>query len=400
MDCRALTALVSLATALATASSVGCSSNGSSFDTGMGGSGSPGPTGNTAGSDNPNPTGATGGDGAGMAGSGQVNPTQAMGGMNTGGVATGGQATGGDAPQGGVATGGGGGAGGTPPAPCWKAPEICHEFLANDNSRNVVNYVNEFDETLKDKAGVVWSKSVGVTGVNSPRTIEIVDNTKAVGGKAVLVSVDNGYVELGMKDGAKVAQVTVNFTGITGACRMPDGNTALGTNSQIRIVGPTGNQVRAFNLPAGPELRAINRNPETGNFWFSKTESVYEVTDQGQAVWDANMGAGTKGYAVWWRPGGGAYATTGDPSTVVEISSAGQILATVGGKKTFTFLDFFSGFVRLANGNYVVANWLGHLAQPAADAPHVVEFSPDNKVVWKWGNQTLARQITNVFVLR
>jgi hypothetical protein len=161
--------------------------------------------------------------------------------------------------------------------------------------------------------------------------------------------------------------------------------------------------VRQFNLPAGPELRAINRNPTTGNFWFSKTESIYEVTDQGQAVWDANMGAGTKGYAVWWREGGGAYATTGDPSTVIEIDGNGTQLAKVGGKANFNFLDFFSGFVRLSNGHYVVANWLGHLAQPAADAPHVVEFEPDGangKVVWQWGNQTLARQITNVFVLR
>jgi hypothetical protein len=115
-----------------------------------------------------------------------------------------------------------------------------------------------------------------------------------------------------------------------------------------------------------------------------------------------DMGAGTKGYAVWWRDGGGAYATTGDPSTVIEMDTTGRILNTVGGKAMFTAigLDFFSGFVRMPSGNFVVANWLGHLSAPAASTPHIVEFTPQNKVVWQWGNQTLARQITNVYVVR
>jgi hypothetical protein len=48
----------------------------------------------------------------------------------------------------------------------------------------------------------------------------------------------------------------------------------------------------------------------------------------------------------------------------------------------------------------VVANWLGHLAAPAPDAPHLVELTSENKEVWRWGDQTLARQITSVHVLR
>jgi hypothetical protein len=72
----------------------------------------------------------------------------------------------------------------------------------------------------------------------------------------------------------------------------------------------------------------------------------------------------------------------------------------------FTFLDFFSGFVRTSEGHYIVANWLGHLSNPGADQPHVVEFTSDNKLVWQWppeaepNNQLYARQITNVYVFR
>jgi hypothetical protein len=168
------------------------------------------------------------------------------------------------------------------------------------------------------------------------------------------------------------------------------------------VVSPTGSEIKRINLPAGDELRAINRNPADGHFWFSKVSMVYDITESGTVSWMGNMGAGAKGYAVWWRAGGGAYATTGDPSTVVEMDATGKILSTIGGKAMFTSvgLDFFSGFARLSNGNYVVANWLGHVSAPGANTPHVVEFSPQNKVIWQWGNQTLARQITNVYVFR
>ena len=96
---------------------------------------------------------------------------------------------------------------------------------------------------------------------------------------------------------------------------------------------------------------------------------------------------------MWWRAGGGAYATSGEPATVLEISGTGAILTTIGGRTKFPDLDFFSGFQRLANGNYIVANWLGHVSSPASNRPHVVELTPANAMVWTWGNQSLARQI-------
>lgn len=424
----------------------GCATNGSSFGSGgsnasgsggafasSGGStgasgGSVGSSGGTTGNGSGGETAAgsggsigSGGDvgsGGANAGTGGTGPTSSGGGTASGtggGTASGGTGpgsggrvgTGGTTASGGSGTAGrlgsaSGGAGGSVSAACPKpAGQICHEFFANDNSRNQLNYVNEFDPSKN------WTVNVGDTTANSPRTIEIVDNAAAKTGKAVLVSLNKGYGEFDVVDGKSLTKV-LQYTGVTGACRIPaDGTTALGTNDLIRIVSATGSSVRTFALPAGPELRAINRNPTTGNFWFSKTESIYEVTAQGAQVWTANLGAGAKGYAVWWRTGGGAYATTGDPSTVIELNAAGSPVNQVGTKAAFPFLDFFSGFVRLANGNYVVANWLGHLAQPAGDTPHIVELTsqdtallPKNSLVWKWGNQTLARQITNVFVIR
>ena len=44
-----------------------------------------------------------------------------------------------------------------------------------------------------------------------------------------------------------------------------------------------------------------------------------------------------------------------------------------------------------------MANWLGHGKQ--GKAPHLIEFSPNNKVVWTWANHKTARQVTNVLLL-
>jgi hypothetical protein len=347
---------------------------------------------------------ATGGRGATGSGGGGV--VSGSGGRGPGGSGTGGVvvSTGGAGPV----TGAGGG-GTTDGPPCPKpAGQICHEFVANDNSSNYrVNYVNEFTSTAP--GGIVWTSPVpGVANGsnNSPRTLEIVDNPQAKNGKALLVSIEQGYVELDMADGKRLVTVT-NFSGISGACRITeDGTTALANDSRVIIAGAspnTGTTVRTFNIPAGANLRAINRNPVTKNFWLTKTEVIYEVSPTGQTVWSANMPTGSKGYSVWWRDGGGAYATTGDPSTVVEIDASKTIVSTVGDKTKFPgILDFFSGFVRLPNGDYVVANWLGHLGSATGEyATHqVVEFSLDNKIVWSWGSATLARQITNVLVIR
>jgi hypothetical protein len=87
---------------------------------------------------------------------------------------------------------------------------------------------------------------------------------------------------------------------------------------------------------------------------------------------------------------------------VLEYDKAAPIISKVGGKADHPSLglDFFTGFQRLPNGNIVAANWQGHVASPAPDTPHLVEFTPDNELVLKWGDQIMACQITDALILR
>lgn len=389
---RALPSLVSLAALLAAIG--GCSSEGSSFGGGgMGTNPSDSGSGNnpTAGT-NGTPTGGmsqgTGGNGTtGGNGntSGSSNPTGGTGGTPGGG---------GDAPVGGT--------GGTAPAePCPKPEgEICHEFFANDNARNQLNYVNEFDPSKN------WTKPVNVTTVNSPRQVEMVDNPQGHEGKAIMISVNTGYQEYHPVTGERLKNVvlTDGATDIRGAVRLENGNTILGRgNDKLRTVNPDGATVGAeCTLPGagGDSLRVINR--DGNNLFLGRLLDLFIVNMTCQQQWTAKLPAGAKAYSVFPRVGGGVYATSGAPSTIIEFDMGGQIVDQVGGKAEHPGLglDFFSGFERLPNGNFVAANWQGHVAAPAEDTPHLVEFTPDNQLVWQWGNQTLARQITNTLMLR
>ncbi len=407
--------------------SSGGSGNASGGVSGTGGGGPVGTGGSASGSGGSGSGGIAGPGSGGVVGSGTGGVSVGTGGgsvatggssAGTGGVVgpgTGGSSTGtgGRVGTGGTGTGGRGtggviGTGGSSTAVCPKpAGQICHEFYASDNANNRLLYVNEFDASKAAVAGIVWAVPVGDTGVNSPRTIEIVDNPMAMTGKAVLVNLNRGFGEFDVVNGTNLRRV-MNQTNVSGAVRIPNPadpsmqTTALGTITQIIIVNNAGVRTGGFMLPNGTDdLRAINRNPADGTYWFSKLDDVFQVSATGTQLWTANLGLNTKGYAVWWREGGGAYATTGEPSTVVEFDAAKTKVRTVGTKTKFPELDFFSGFMRLSNGNFVVANWLGHITNTAdLNRPHIIEITPQDTIVWRWGTQAQARQITNVYVIR
>jgi hypothetical protein len=388
----------------------GCSSEGSSFGTG-GSSGSPSMSGSgngTAGSGDGTAGSGTpgGGSNPGAAGSSNGN----AGSSNPGGGSSNGTA--GSTPGGGTNPGGGdtstGGGGGAPSEPCPKpAGEICHEFYANDNARNVLNYVNEFDPTKN------WTKPVNDTGVNSGRQIELVDNAAvtnagALNGKAIMISVNKGYQEYHPVTGERLVNVVLaGTTGVRGAVRLQNGNTILGVgDDKLRTVDKNGATVgQECTLPGGvraDSLRVLTYDGATGNILLGRLLDLYVVNQTCQQQWNAKLPAGSKAYSVFPRVGGGVWATSGAPSTVIEYDQGGTIISQVGGKDKHPGigLDFFSGFEMLANGNIVAANWQGHVEAPAADTPHLVEFDKTNKLVWKWGNQTVARQITNTLILR
>jgi len=362
--------------------------------------------------------GSAGTGGAGLAGGAAGGTTAAAGAGNggTGGAQNGG--VGGISGGGGIASAGGGSGGGaTCPKP---AGQICHEFYANDNSRNELHHVNEFEPAKS------WVVKVGDTGANSARGIQLVDNQQAKTKQAVLVSVDKGFVEFDVVDGAELNRVNA-FGSVTSALRVPSdattqlpaGTTILARDlapSELDFVDSKGVSVAPaakLGFAGGTEIRKLERNPANGNLTFTKYESdtaayVYEVTEQGSLLAKLKLPVGSKGYNALWRDGGNLLAASGSPCTILSLDSKGTVLGTLGGKNQFPaagggfiFSDVFSGIQLLPNGNVVVANWLGHVdASKHADTPELLEISAENQLVWSWGNQAAAALITYGYVVR
>ena len=81
-----------------------------------------------------------------------------------------------------------------------------------------------------------------------------------------------------------------------------------------------------------------------------------------------------------------------------EIDAAGKVTwelsnADLPGKE----LRHVCGIHRLPNGNTLLCNYLGH--GQFGKAPHLIEITPDKKVVWTYGNHDDVRTVTCVQML-
>jgi hypothetical protein len=56
-----------------------------------------------------------------------------------------------------------------------------------------------------------------------------------------------------------------------------------------------------------------------------------------------------------------------------------------------------AGLQRLPNGNTVMANWIGH--NHFGKGPHLVEVTPDKKVLWTVADHKTMRTISTVQLL-
>jgi hypothetical protein len=127
---------------------------------------------------------------------------------------------------------------------------ICHEFIATDDGCHVVHYVDQFAPAKN------WTSAALASG---PRTIEIVENSQAKDGTAVLVSTASGFAELDLADGRILKQVG-GFPGATNACRLPDGTTAMAMANNIVFVGGADTQIRTIPIVAGTGPQTMTRS--------------------------------------------------------------------------------------------------------------------------------------------
>jgi Mal s 1 allergenic protein-like len=194
------------------------------------------------------------------------------------------------------------------------------------------------------------------------------------------------------------------------ACqRLSNGGTFVGECSSGRLleVDPAGEVVREVRLlPEGKTGgHAFMRNARVlpnGHFLVAHYEgqAVREYDGEGKPVWEAKAPGGA--HSVARLANGHTLVATGDwdhsEPRFLEIAGNGEVVWQVTNDDLpGRPLRFLGGFHRLANGNTVLSNWLGH--GHLGDAPLLLEIAPDKRVVWTYEKHDVLRTASSVLFL-
>lgn len=203
------------------------------------------------------------------------------------------------------------------------------------------------------------------------------------------------------------------------ACqRLADGNTFVGECNSGRLleVSPEGKVVKEVRLlPEGKDGgHAFMRNArrlDNGNYLVAHYGggTVREYDPEGKVVMEIPAPGGPHSAAR--LANGHTLIAVGDrektkgpdgsvriDAKVFEVDKGGKVVWELGNADLpGAPLKFMAGFHRLANGNTVVSNWVGH--GQLGKAPHLFEVTPDKKVVWAYENHKDFKTISSVQVL-
>lgn len=193
------------------------------------------------------------------------------------------------------------------------------------------------------------------------------------------------------------------------ACqRLPDGNTFIGECNAGRLLemDPHGKIVFELRLlPEGKDgghafMRNARRLPD-GHFLVALygAEVVREYDRQGKVLVEIPAAGGP--HSAIRLPNGNTLIACGDRrknARVFEVDRAGKTVWQVGTEELPGIqLAFMAGLQRLPNGNTVMSNWLGH--GRFGTGPHLIEVTPDKRVVWTFADHKTMRTVSSVQLL-
>ena len=194
------------------------------------------------------------------------------------------------------------------------------------------------------------------------------------------------------------------------ACqRLDNGDTFLAECNAGRLleVDPSGTIVKEIRLlPEGKDGgHAFIRNArklQTGNYLVTHYggQKVVEYSPDGKVIREIPAPGGP--HSAFRLANGNTVIACGDKikggAKVIEVDPDGQVVWSVTSDDLPGIsLKFMTGLQRLPNGNTVMSNWLGH--GNLGRAPHLIEVTPDKKVVWTFFDHKTMKTISSVHLL-
>ncbi|HET6251058.1 MAG TPA: PQQ-binding-like beta-propeller repeat protein [Tepidisphaeraceae bacterium] len=204
------------------------------------------------------------------------------------------------------------------------------------------------------------------------------------------------------RDGKVVWDYKSDAKELLGCERLPNGNTLLGEGGPCRAVevNSKGEVVSSINLKsAAAPHNQVRRLHQLANGHIlvahEGDSAVREYDRDGKVVWEYK-GVENVFEAVRLKSGNTLIAG-GTQKRLIEVSPEGKIVWELKADDVPELnLQWITSLQVLANGNYVVANFLrGHEGQGA----HAFEITHDKKVVWKFADHAMVKSLTMLQVL-
>jgi hypothetical protein len=215
----------------------------------------------------------------------------------------------------------------------------------------------------------------------------------------------------GVREVTRNKQVVFDFQSkseIFACQRLTNGNTFIGECNGGRLleVEPSGRIAREIRLlPEGKDgghgFMRNARKLANGHYLVAHLgeQVVREYDGEGKPVLTIPAVGGP--HSAVRLPNGHTLITCSDRpggSRVFEADAAGKpVWEVTSADLPGISLKFLAGVQRLPNGNTVFCNWLGH--GQFGKAPHLIEVTPDKRVVWTVADHKSFRTISSVQLL-
>ncbi|HZP58977.1 MAG TPA: hypothetical protein VFB27_01545 [Opitutaceae bacterium] len=216
----------------------------------------------------------------------------------------------------------------------------------------------------------------------------------------------------GVKEVTRDKQVVFSYESsaeIFACQRLANGDTFIGecTSGRLLEVRPDGSIAREIRLlpegkSGGHSFMRNARKLADGHYLVAHfgLDVVREYDNSGTLVWEIPAPGGP--HTAIRLPTGHTLIACGDRkgqgAHVFEVDHAGRVIWEVKADELpGVSLKFLSGLQRLPNGNTVLTNWLGH--DQFGRAPHVIEVTPDKKVVWTFSDFVAFKTISSIQLL-
>jgi len=216
----------------------------------------------------------------------------------------------------------------------------------------------------------------------------------------------------GVKEVTRDKKVVFNYESeseIYACQRLANGDTFIAECNAGRLleVTPSGKIAKEIRLlPEGKNgghtyIRNA-RKLKNGNYLVTHygKQKVVEYSPDGKVVREIPAPGGP--HSAFRLPDGNTLIACGDKikggAKVIEVDPDGKTVWSVSSDDLPGIsLKFMTGLQRLPNGNTVMSNWLGH--GNLGKAPHLIEVTPDKKVVWTFFDHKTMKTISSIYLL-